>query len=82
MPGWDYGSGWSLWWLLPLAILAMMALCAVFMFSRWRRFCMPGTRGCGQGRAGESALDILRRRYARGEVNKEEFESMRNTLEA
>jgi putative membrane protein len=31
--------------------------------------------------AGESALEILRKRYARGEIDKESFEAMRRDLE-
>ena len=30
---------------------------------------------------GDDALSILKRRYARGELSKEEYESMRNDLE-
>ncbi len=39
----------------------------------------------GQGmsrRSGESAMDILKRRYAQGEITKEEYEQMRRDLEA
>ncbi len=37
----------------------------------------------GQGIAGrpESSLDILKKRYARGEINKQEFEEMRQDLQ-
>lgn len=38
----------------------------------------------GQGIAGrpESSLDILKKRYARGEINKQEFEAMKQDLQA
>jgi putative membrane protein len=32
--------------------------------------------------AGDAALDVLRRRYARGEITREEFESKRRDLAA
>jgi putative membrane protein len=38
-----------------------------------------GRPGVGQG-AGEAPLDILKRRYARGEIGKEEYDRMRRDL--
>jgi len=44
------------------------------------------TRGAGQSNTGsrssESPLDILKRRYAAGEMNKEQFDEMKRNLEA
>lgn len=33
------------------------------------------------GNISDTAVDILKKRYARGEINKEEFEAMRHDLE-
>ncbi|HEC17116.1 MAG TPA: SHOCT domain-containing protein [Sedimenticola sp.] len=38
------------------------------------------TRGKGADEDGETALDILKKRYARGEITKEEFEQRRKDL--
>jgi putative membrane protein len=38
-----------------------------------------GRPGVGQG-AGEAPLDILKRRYARGEIGKEEYDRMKRDL--
>lgn len=35
----------------------------------------------GRPEAGDSALEILRQRYARGEINREEFEAKRKDLQ-
>ncbi len=64
---WGYGSmgvfGWIFmifWWLLIVF--------AFVVFVRW--IARSGQGGAG----GKSALDILKERYASGEINKKEFE--------
>ncbi len=67
-----YGGGWymmAIWWLLMLVIIAL----AVGWFSRQRR-------SAGINGTNDSALEILKRRYARGEISKEEFEEKKKDL--
>jgi putative membrane protein len=68
MWGWGYGPGWGMWgfgWLIPLLIAAGVVFCLVRMRHRQR---------------GDSALDILRERFARGELSKPDFDRMKQDL--
>ena len=76
----DSGSGW--WW--GFGALHMLLFWAVLIFVivvlvRWITN-MPGPRGSGSDTGGGRALDILKERYARGEINKEEFEQKKRDL--
>ncbi len=78
MGGWmgpRFGGGWGLGWLFPLVFWGAIITGIVFL-----------VRGAGQNGAvsppprGETALDILKKRYARGEITREEFEEMKRDL--
>jgi putative membrane protein len=75
-------SDFGYWWIFPLL---MIVLCIFLMRGRM------GSMMCGQGHrgkdrhgedAGGSALDILKKRYARGEIGEQEYEEKKRTLTA
>ena len=69
--GWGWGWGMIgtvhmlLWWIL--IVLGIVVL-AKWLF------------GGARGSAGDRALEVLRERYARGEIDKEEFEKRKRDL--
>jgi putative membrane protein len=71
-----YGGDWNgfyWWWLIPIA---MMVLC--FLMMRGRMGCM--IRKVRSSQADESARDILDKRYALGEIGKEEYEEKKQAI--
>lgn len=79
---WGYGqmmnAGFGLGWIFTVIIGALLIWAAV-AFVRGGK-CWDG-RCDYRDKEEDSALKILRERYAKGELNKEEFEKMRNNLE-
>lgn len=55
-------AGMWLWWLAAVAIVAVIVWATVWTSSRSRRD------------AGESAESVLKRRYAQGEIDKDDYE--------
>lgn len=75
---WEYGMGWGwgwfgmmLFWLVPILLIA---LALKYFFGGGGRP-NPGARDASQG-----ALDVLEQRYARGEIDREEFLKKRDDL--
>jgi putative membrane protein len=74
---WEMHPMW--WWSWGIGMMAMM-----FLF--WVLFIVGlivGIRwliGKGKEQKPDSALEILRQRYARGEINKDEFEAKKKDL--
>ena len=70
----------SLWWLCPVLMIVMC-----FFMMRGRRgsmMCWFGSRRVNSRyvRSSDSATDILDKRYASGEIEKEEYEDKKRTL--
>lgn len=78
--GWGGGTGWGwsilggvhmiLWWVLLILGIVVLSRWLVRGFSR------------DSGDIGNRALDILKERYARGEIGKDEFEQKKHDLQA
>lgn len=78
MMGWGmgYGMGW-LWTILMVAFWIAVIAGVVFLI----RWLILSTKTSSQhGLREESALDILKKRYARGEIDREEFEQRKKDL--
>lgn len=79
MMGWGwYGSGWlgivlmAGWWIIMLMAVAGLV--------KWIFFHRGGSANAAQ--RGDSALEILKQRYARGEIDKEQYRAMKHDLES
>jgi putative membrane protein len=79
MHGWNPGMGWGTLicgGILGLLILAALVVIVVLLFTR-----SSAERGEASGRAASQApMDILKERFARGEITREEYQEMREHL--
>ncbi len=76
---WNYGpwGGFPWMWIFPLIFLVVML---IFLF-RGGGGGWPMCGGHGTHRREESARELLDRRYARGEISREEYQQMKKDLE-
>lgn len=76
MYGWGGGMGW-VGMVMMIAFWVLVIVALVFLI----RWLMQGSRGqAGARPSGSNALDILMERYARGEIDKNEFEAKKQDL--
>jgi putative membrane protein len=72
---WGYGMGFGLHWVFMVAFWGLLIWGAVFVFRLASR--PPAAAESGSE---PPAIAILKQRYARGELNREEFEAMQREL--
>jgi len=75
MMHWDYGCGMGFGWVFMIFFWVLIVLGIVYLI----RIVMLGAK---KQTSGDTALDILKKRYAKGEITKEEFEKIKNDLNA
>ena len=70
---WDYGWGMGFGWIFMILFWGLVILGIVYLVKL-----IAG--GSNKGDQSETALDILKKRYARGEISKDEFEQMKKEI--
>ncbi len=74
MMHWDYGWGMGgFGWIFMVIFWVLVIIGVIYLI----RLIIPGAKG---GTREETALDILKKRYAKGEISKEEFEEKKKGL--
>jgi len=74
--GRGYGAGWFA--TIVMAAFWITVVVGIVFLMRWLALLTrSGSHGTSSG---DSALEILKKRYARGEINKEEFEAKKREM--
>ncbi len=83
MHGW-YGSGWGMqgeyWWMGIIAMLIHVLFWGGIIYLIFRLL-KNHSRPNVSGKDGDSSLSIIRERYAKGEIDLEEFNARKQELE-
>jgi putative membrane protein len=81
---WSDGYGWHFSWMFPVMMLFMMLICGAFIYFLLSRNSGGWHQGASamdrQWDSGYSALGVLDERYARGEIQKEEYQERKATI--
>ena len=78
--GWGMMSGFGWWWFMPIFMIIFWGLVIWGIVALVRGLSAPRGSDSASSRP-DSALEVLKKRYARGEINKEEYEEKKKDLE-
>ncbi len=76
--------GWNGMWIIPMIICIVMVIVCFRFFGRgcfrppWLQ---DSDKNQSDSTGSETAMDILKKRYAKGEITKEEFDQMKKDLQ-
>lgn len=82
----EYFWGSGMWIFPTIAMIfgfTVMLICILIFVGKGGRPPWQGRGGhSGEDRGTETALDVLKKRYAKGEITKEEFEQMKKDIQS
>ena len=78
MPGGMFGWGFSIFGMFLMLVFWVLVIAGIVLVVKW--LVEQGRQPGGPRPSGESALDILKKRYAQGEIGREEFETKKRDL--
>jgi len=80
---WSWRPGWSgpgVLFMIPIVLMFgfwIAIIIGIVFFVKW----VLTSGKTHESKSGETALDILKKRYARGEISKEDFERMKQEIQ-
>ena len=80
MMWWDGGYGMMIFGPFFMMLMLAVVIVAVFILVRWFGGPLHGTTPPHQASSDQAALNILNERFARGEINKDEYEEKRRLI--
>lgn len=84
MDGGMMGGGMGIWmligWLVPILVLVGLGVLIVWAIRKLAGDSGTARSGASRTRSGDDALEVARQRYARGEIDREEFRRIRSDL--